>query len=265
MAKTPAGAELTTAHHAAQLAVRAGSLRNLVKLWRIVDPTDLTNTIDTFVQAAVLLAGSGFDQSAGVSSRYYSLFRRVEVGAGALPAAGLAPRPPAAELAGELRGAALKGIIDARRAGLTPELAKTRGLVRVAGALGKLILTGGRRTLLGISNRDPVALGWGRVTSGDPCAFCRMLAGRGAVYKTEKSADFESHDSCGCSAEPLFKGGRPPEQAAEYAREWQAAQAQARSDGTMSSGTSNDALNNYRRYLAGEATASPSPVTEESG
>ena len=252
MAKTAAGAELTRAHHAAQLAVRAGSLANLVKLWKIVDPTDLTNTIDTFVQAAVLLAGQGFDRSAGTASRYYSLFRRVEGVTGALPAAGLAPRPTSVVLGDELRGAALKGIITARRAGLTPELSKERGLVRVVGALGKLVLAGGRRTLIHVADRDPKALGFGRVTSGDPCAFCRMLAGRGAVYKTEKSADFEAHDSCGCSVEPLFQGGDPPPQAAEYAREWNEAQRLARQTGTSSSGTSNNALNNYRRYLAGE-------------
>lgn len=254
MATTPAGVQLTRAHHAAQLAVRAGSLENLVKLWKIVDPTDLSGTIETFAEAAALLAGQGFDRSAGVASRYYSLFRRVEGVPGAPPAAGPAPRPSAEALAGELRGASLKGIIVARRAGLTPDLAKARGLIRVVGALSKLVLTGGRRTLTDLTTRDPVAIGFGRVTSGDPCAFCRMLASRGAVYKTEKSADFESHDGCGCSAEPLFRGGRPPEQAAEYAREWQAAQAQAKSDGTMSSGTANDALNNYRRYLAGEAS-----------
>jgi hypothetical protein len=250
MAKTAAGAELTKAHHAAQLAVRAGSLTNLVKLWKIVDPADLGGTIDTFIEAAVLLAGQGFDRSAGTSSRYYSLFRRVEGIGGAAPVV-LATRTPAAVVAGDLRGAALKGIIDARRAGLPIEPAKTRGLVRVVGALGKLVLAGGQRTITGSVQRDPQAIGWGRVTSGDPCAFCRMVAGRGATYKTEKSASFEPHDGCGCSAEPLFKGGSPPAQAAEYAREWNEAQRRARQDGTASTGTSNDQLNNYRRYLAG--------------
>src|SRR5690349_24951206 len=118
MAKTAAGARLTTAHHAAQLAVRAGSIANLVKLWQVVDPTDLRNTIDTFVAAAVLLAGSGFEESAGNAQRYYGLFRRVEGGArDNLPARPGVPRPDADYLAGELRGASLAGIIGARRAG----------------------------------------------------------------------------------------------------------------------------------------------------
>jgi hypothetical protein len=42
-----------------------------------------------------------------------------------------------------------------------------------------------------------------RVLSSNPCSFCRMLAGRGAVYH-EGTASFESHDHCACSAEPVF-------------------------------------------------------------
>jgi hypothetical protein len=252
VAKTAAGAELTRAHHAAQLAVRAGSLRRLVALWRIVDPTDLRNTIDTFVEAAVLLAGAGFTQSAGTAVRYYSLFRRVEGFRSDPPGRPTLARTPEADLAGELRGAALAGIIAARRKGRNVDEAKQAGLVRAAGALTKLVLAGGRRTLVGLVERDPVARGWSRVTSDNPCAFCRMLAARGATYKTEAGAEFVPHDGCGCSPEPLFAGAGPPAEAEEYARQWQAAQAQARSDGTMSRGTSNDALNNYRRYLAGE-------------
>jgi hypothetical protein len=253
MAKTSAGAELTRAHHAAQLAVRAGSIANLVKLWRIVDPTDLRNTIDTFVEAAVLLAGSGFDESAGTAGRYYSLFRRVEGGArDNLPGRPGVRRPAPSYRADELRGASLAGIVGARRSGMSVDAASKRGFVRAAGALVKLVLAGGRQQIITNVRADRTALGWVRVTDGDPCAFCRMLAGRGAVYKTEAGADFVPHDGCGCSAEPVFKGSTPPEQSAEYAREWSEAQRLARQDGTASRGTSNNALNNYRRYLAGE-------------
>lgn len=44
---------------------------------------------------------------------------------------------------------------------------------------------------------------WKRVLSANPCAFCRMLAGRGAVY-SEGTASFLSHDHCSCTAEPEF-------------------------------------------------------------
>lgn len=266
MAKTSEGAQLTAAHRAAQLALRAGSLRRLLQLWRGVDPTNLSNTIEPFAQAAALLAGTGFEESGGIAARYYRLFRTAEGVPGPGPSTILARRPGIEVVAGDLRGAALRGIIDARKAGLAPAPAKTQGFIRVAGALGKLILTGGRRTITDTAARDPQAVGYSRVTSGDPCAFCRMLAGRGAVYKTEKAADFEAHGNCACGVETLFRGGAPTEQSVLYAKEWKDAKTWARENDISSAGTANPALNIYRQFLASDgATASASPVTEASG
>lgn len=258
MALTAAGAALTEANQAAQLAARAGSLTGLMRLWRIVDITNLGSTIETFARAAALLAGEGFDRSAAAAANYYGLFRRVEgVGALAVPRA---PRPAAEFMAGQLRGAALKGIIDARKAGMTLDGASKQGLIRTAGALTKLVLSGGRMTITGAVEQDPRALGWARVTSGDPCTFCRMLASRGPAYKSEKSADFEAHDHDACMPEALFRGrqdeGAAVADSAKYLAEYQQAQAWARTSGTMSKDTSNNALNNYRRWLA---NGSPKP------
>ena len=256
MARTAEGARLTEVHRAAQLAARAGSLSELVRIWRVVDPTNLSGTVDTFARAAAILAGRGSDQSGVISARYYPLFRRVEIGA-----AGAAIRPATSisieAMAGEIRGAALSGVIDARRAGLSVPLAADRGLVRVAGTIAKLIMNGGRRTIIDGIHADRQALGYARVTSGDPCAFCRMLAGRGPVYKSERSAGFEPHGSCGCTGEPVYAGSKPVGDAKRYAAEYATAQKVAADQGTSSSGTTNDALNNYRRFLAG--------TTEESG
>jgi hypothetical protein len=265
MARTVEGTRLTEAHRAAQLALRAGSVRQLIQLWRVVDPTNLSGTIDTFAQAAALLGGTGFDQSGGISARYYRLFRSAEGVPGPGPSIILAKRPGVDVMAGELRGAALSGIVNARKAGFAVGAAKSQGLVRVVGALTKLVLTGGRSTVINTVQRDPQALGWARTTSGDPCAFCRMLAGRGPVYKSDKVADFKPHDSCACGTEVVYRGDGPTEQSQEYAKEWKAAQAWARENGISSEGTSNPALNIYRQYLSGGATASVSPVTEESG
>lgn len=258
MALTTAGAALTDAHRAAQLAARAGSLQGLLRLWSIVDIENLPGTIDTFARAAALLAGEGFDQSAAAAANYYGLFRRVEgVGAIAVPRAA---RPGAEFMAGQLRGAALKGIIDARKAGMTVPAAGKQGLIRVAGELTKLVLAGGRMTITGAVNGDRKALGWARATSGDPCTFCRMLASRGPVYKSEKSADFEAHDHDSCMPEPVYRGDPKSigvvEDSAKYLTEYQQAQAWARASGTMSADTSNNALNNYRRWLA---NGSPKP------
>jgi len=251
VALTAAGAALTEANRAAQLAARAGSLQELVRLWSIIDIENLPGTIDTFARAAAILAGQGFDQSAAAAANYYGLFRRVE-GVGML----IVPKAIAPSIdvsMSLLRGAALKGIIDGRKAGMTLGAAGRQGLIKAAGQLTKIVLSGGRQTIVGATAADPKALGWARHTSGDPCAFCRSLAARGPVYKTEKSADFEAHDHCACQAEPVYPGEPgslgTPQQAADYASEFRQAQAWARSSGTMSADTSNNALNNYRRWL----------------
>lgn len=270
MATTPLGSALTQAHRAQQLALRATSLRDLITLWRVVDPTDLSNTIDVFVRAAVLLAGRDYDTSAALAGQYLSLFQQAE-GVQQLANAVAALKPAPEAVAADLRGAALRGIIDARKAGLSVSAAKDQGLVKVSGAMVKQVLAGGRMRIVGTARVDRAALGWQRVTTGDPCSFCRALAARGAVYKSEKSADFEAHDHCGCTPEIVYPGPQiasvTTRQAAEYESEFKQAQAWARASGTMSSGTSNDALNNYRRWLSngrpepGNATAGAPPAS----
>jgi hypothetical protein len=71
------------------------------------------------------------------------------------------------------------------------------------GAVTRLALDGDRQTVLESIRTDRVARGYQRVTDGNACDFCQMLAERGAVYGDE-SASFEAHDKCGCSAEPAF-------------------------------------------------------------
>lgn len=67
-----------------------------------------------------------------------------------------------------------------------------------------------RDTITTNTRRDPAAVGWQRHTSTSGCAFCRMLAGRGAVYRAE-TARFASHPHCTCSASPVFDSNAGPE------------------------------------------------------
>lgn len=73
----------------------------------------------------------------------------------------------------------------------------------VAGGLQRRIANAARYTVARSSIADPMAGGWKRVGDGSSCTFCSMLLGRGAVY-TEISAQFKSHDHCGCTAAPAF-------------------------------------------------------------
>ncbi len=88
----------------------------------------------------------------------------------------------------------------------TPDFAAARTLVD--GGLQRRIANAARETVRVSSIEDPSAQGWQRSASGG-CAFCRTLAGRGAVY-SEASADFASHDFCNCQAVPAFDGESRP-------------------------------------------------------
>jgi len=75
-------------------------------------------------------------------------------------------------------------------------------LVKASGGLQRIIANADRDTVRLSSVQDRGARGWARAGAGQ-CDFCQMLIGRGAVY-TEATADFESHDHCGCVAVPEF-------------------------------------------------------------
>lgn len=81
----------------------------------------------------------------------------------------------------------------------------------------KLVLDQGRHTIIDNVHRDPKAHGWARVTETRPCSFCALLATRGAVYRSDRTASFKSHDHCACHAEPTFGPYEPPARV----REWQ--------------------------------------------
>ena len=72
-------------------------------------------------------------------------------------------------------------------------------LVRTAGSLTRLILSGGREALVAASIEDGSAFGYRRVTTGT-CDFCQELADKGI----SDNPNFEAHDHCGCVAEPAF-------------------------------------------------------------
>lgn len=74
----------------------------------------------------------------------------------------------------------------------------------ILGGVQRRIADHVRGTLTGSSVADPGARGWRRVGDGSSCSFCSMLLGRGFVY-VEATASFQSHDNCGCSAEPEWR------------------------------------------------------------
>lgn len=233
MARTAAGAALTASHAQLQRMLGAQVLAQLLRLWPGVS-TSRPATFDLFGEAASLLVLEGFRQSAGLAAAYFAGFRVAEGVAGQAPAA-LAPLPSADRVRELLRAAAVVGILRARDAGRTAAAERDQGWVKLAGQATSLVLGGGRQTTLLAVSADREVRGYQRVT-GSPCAFCAMLASRGAVYTT----DFEAHDHCACSVEPVYAGSRMPARSEEYLELWE------RSTAGLSGG---DAFNAFRRAL----------------
>ena len=97
----------------------------------------------------------------------------------------------------------------------------------LTGSARRLILAGARDTTRATVDGSATILGYRRVTSASPCSFCAMLASRGAVYKSERTAGAGDryHDSCSCTQEPVYRRDRG--ESAPFAAEWQRAKAEA--------------------------------------
>ena len=96
-------------------------------------------------------------------------------------------------------------------AGWALDLAKTSGGLEnlLSGGMTKRIMQSGNQTIMGSAVADPQAGGWQRQARGSGCYFCRMLAGRGAVY-SETTVDFSAHDHCHCVAVSAWRNRSLP-------------------------------------------------------
>jgi hypothetical protein len=91
------------------------------------------------------------------------------------------------------------------------DTASTMARDGLRGAGTRLVLLGGRDTIVKAAGADPKAIGWERIIESRACGFCSMLAGRGGVY-SEKSVNFRAHDHCECVGAPVFPGQTPVNQ-----------------------------------------------------
>lgn len=194
---------LTVAYRRQQLAVRAAALQDITRAWPLWTPGQVKE-FGRFTAVAVPLLGARYNQAAALAAGYYRRFREAEgVRGGDTPR--LPPGLRAEDVVPSLRATALAGTMRALRAGFSPQAASQAGLTQALGTGGRLALNGGRDALLASVAGDPAAAGWRRIASGGACDFCRMLAGRGPAYKGERTASFQAHDHCACSAEPVFE------------------------------------------------------------
>lgn len=244
MARSEGGRLLTEQHRLAQLEVRARALQDYLLLWPIWEGDE--DSFGQMVAASLVLVRAYHGLSASVAGSYFQSFRRAESVTGEAATRLAGPVDPAKVIAG-LTATGKNAVRDSLRAGRSGEQARSASLVKTSGVITREVLNGGRETILRSVAEDKEALGWARVTDGDPCAFCALLASRGPVYKAN-TVDFEAHGECGCTAEPSYAKSDWPGRAREFKAEYDAAYREARESGELQRGTSNDLLNAFRRY-----------------
>lgn len=232
MALTSAGRSLTEQHRRAQIALAAEAEAVQREMWSELDPVRIQETRDRWLAGSLVAVGAYHEASSELAADYVTSYRAVEADGPTGPVVRPSgPDIPRVAASLELTGPAVlymklkDDIVD-------PRVAHRIAGNRVAGAARRHSQAGGR-TLIDLTARaDQSVLGWRRVTDGNPCAFCAMLATRGPVYGSESSARSSSngsryHDWCGCSAEMVYGSWEPNKAEQGWIDDYEAAAAEA--------------------------------------
>lgn len=193
---------LTQRHRAQQLLLRRATIAQLTRLWPVLDWTRLDETYPVLAVNVAKLVQSNRQTSSGLAAQYLRVFR-TQTGVPGDTKLVIAPPLIVDQLQASLHATSVAAVKNAAGRGVLEQVAMADGLTQTQGAMARLVLNAGRRTVIDTLGADDRARGYQRVLGGAGCEFCRMLAGRGVVYG-EQSAEFEAHDHCGCTAEPVY-------------------------------------------------------------
>lgn len=194
--------ELTQLHRAQQLLLRRATISQVRKLWPALDWARLDATYPEFALSVAALVQKNRLTSAGLAALYLTAFRKASGVPGELKVVFAEPLI-VDQFTTSLRVVSVIAAKKAAASGDAEALAMANALTQTEGSMARLVLDSGRDTVVQSVKADQAAFGWQRVLGGAGCDFCRMLAGRGAVYK-ESTSDFEAHDHCGCTSEPVY-------------------------------------------------------------
>jgi hypothetical protein len=216
---------------AAQVGLAAVVSEAIARLWPSLDLLHLGSSLPAFKAAVALEVQRYAQASASLAARQYKLQRSaagVPGSFGAIPA----DPPPVEQIAQAVDWAVQplwnRNVVAHAQAGGTAVIeapvkvaeapatevpsagsAIADAKARLAAASERLVLDAGRNTVIDNAERDRKAKGWARIPEPGACSFCLMLATRGAVYRSEASGGFKTHDNCRCHVEPVFNAYEP--------------------------------------------------------
>jgi hypothetical protein len=197
---------LSQAHMAKQVrdasAVQAGLS---VAFDKGLDPMNLDATFPTYLRSALALVSAGRGLALKTATDYYGEAKRGAGFRSAIPAI----EAPQLDIFRSTQALLMTGPVAIKKqlstgVGLQAALDSAKKQTLAVGK--RLTLEAPRQGLINLVKNDKDALGWSRVSDGQPCHFCAMLLSRGPDYKSKETARFRAHNGCGCSVRPFFKG-----------------------------------------------------------
>ncbi|CAM5264764.1 VG15 protein [Streptomyces badius] len=198
-------------------------VRDVRKLRRLIIPSRLQETVPDWIEAVRAVVGEYGNASAAAAADFYEAERVAAEVTGRFTVPLLDP-PPDEQVDNSLRWATKDlwprdpddpKTTAAQRAPLETRLDAAEK--KAEGVAQKLVTDQGRGTVQAAVQRDRMAVGYARAAALGACAFCRLLAARGMVFKQD-TADFRAHDGCNCGVIPVFRGQRF--ELSAHAQEW---------------------------------------------
>lgn len=229
-----ASPDATAQHKAAQSEVVAGLGPAIVRAFGLLDIQNLKGTTPR-LQAAIYALVTQYGRASSTLALAHYRQERAAAGIAGRPNFTMAPLPPRGQVDSNV-GWAISNLYGHT----TPDDIATAE-TKIEGAAGRLILNVGRESMAGFTNQDRKAKGWAREARPGACWWCRMLATRGGVYKSEVKAgpnvrgfrnaragvafkgdgEAKVHDHCHCVIVPVFGAYEMTAQARADASLWQ--------------------------------------------
>ncbi|MEU2674212.1 hypothetical protein ABZ622_36185 [Streptomyces sp. NPDC007164] len=218
------GGAAADGHRRAQQGLTRMLTRDMRSLRRLIIPSRLQASVPDWILAVRALVDQYGSASASLAADYYEAERVAAAVTGRFTVPLLDP-PPDEQVDTSLRWATKDiwerdtdnpATTDAQREPLWARLDQAEK--KAEAVVQKLVTDQGRGTVREAVRQDRQATAWARAASLGACAFCKLLATRGAVYKQE-TANSRSHDGCHCGVVPVFRGQRF--ELSDHAREWE--------------------------------------------
>ncbi|MFJ8594871.1 hypothetical protein [Streptomyces sp. NPDC093598] len=240
-------------YRAAQVGLTRLLVRDVRGVRRLILPSRLRESVPDWLTAMNTIVAQYARASAALAADFYDAQREAAGVSGPFTVP-VADPPPPEQTETSLRWATKdlwpRAPEEATPAQLQPlDVRLAQAEKKAEQVAQKLVADTGRGTVREAVRQDQQATAWARSAARGACAFCKMLALRGALYEKDTS-DFRAHDGCHCGVVPVFKGQRF--ELSPHAREWE------RIYREYAQGHSGDQLRLFRRALA-EHDSNPLP------